>query len=618
MEVSEEKTAGNVADLWQELTARSAEGVDVGLFRQVADDTFEYLDRGGVGCFRFAEGTMVPQGEGLISLGGDDVVLAATESVDASLLAQDVEGVVRAQTTTQFMALGDAAAQGRGWAMLVFPFERRSSFIDPSWPYNPFVGYQEDRDHEKRGLADIASALFRDPEFQGFRIVGGQHLSMGNTSRMVDGFLVSRWGIYPLELKDYSGQGEFFTHSKNAAFRLTFDGRDSVIKEQPVVKLEDLLRRAFSKVDLGARVITEFRKTALLVFTHPKLDLSCVNGAGEREKIPCQAGNVLICNPATVAQSIRKHVCALFNVTSPGRRLLPQETVDAIVAHLGRPGETAAACDAPQNPLQIGRFLISQVPNESESTSLYQVFDGVFAGREKRVWAKRFDLTTMGRGEVLEREAERLGREDAALQLLEDGVQRCHHSETFGLHHYVIVEHVPGATVDAWLEKQTLSREEKLSMLVRLAGILAHLADEGVVHRAVNPSNIRIDDNGSVKLINFELCQIPTLLTVVPQGREIMDRSYQPREALTPGSSVSAGTDTYSFGKICCKVLAGELPFDFYHEVQKTRKPGFWERFGERCGLSPAQSKDLQKMMSNEQAARPVGKELVSIVKGWC
>jgi hypothetical protein len=441
---------------------------------------------------------------------------------------------------------------------------------------------------------------------------------MGNTSRMVDGFLVSRWGAYPLELKDYSGKGEFFTHSKNAALRLSQNGKDHAIPEQPVVKLEDLLRRAFSNLDLGANVIKEFRKTALLVCTHPKLDLVCVDGAGKRERLPCRAGSVLICTPATLAQIVKKHVCALFDVAAPGRRLLQQDTVDAIVAHLGKPGEPAQECEVPANPLQIGRYLISQVPNESESTSLYQVFDGVFVGSEKRVWAKRFELTTMGRGEELEREAERLGREDAALQLLEDGVQRCHHRATFGLHHYVIVEHVPGQTLDAWLEKQKPSREEKLRMLVRLASILAHLAEESVVHRAVNPNNIRIGGNGTIKLINFELCQIPTLLTVVPQGREIMDRSYQPREALSSGSSVSAGTDTYSFGKICCKVLAGELPFEFYHEVQKTRKPGFWERFGEKCGLNAAQAKELQKMMSSEQSARPFGEKLVSIVKGWC
>jgi hypothetical protein len=65
-------------------------------------------------------------------------------------------------------------------------------------------------------------------------------------------------------------------------------------------------------------------------------------------------------------------------------------------------------------------------------------------------------------------------------------------------------------------------------------------------------------------------------------------------------------------------VLAGELPFEFYHEVQKTRKPGFWERFGEKCGLNAAQAKELQKMMSSEQSARPFGEKLVSIVKGWC
>ena len=614
---------GEIASLWPDLCALAAPETSLALFSE-DQGTLLFQGRGSIACLRLENGALnsVPAGS-TITLNKDDILLAVSDSLDAARLAQDCEAIERAGTTREFVAIAEDAAGGREWAMLAFPIEFRSSFIDPSWPYNPFVGFQEDRDHEKRGLADLATALFREPDFAGFRIVGGNHLVMGYTSRMVDGILVCRWGVFPLELKDYFGKGDFYPQNENARLRLTYLGEEHQINEAPAAKLEKVLRRGFSQLDVGATIQLNFRKAGLLVFTHPKLELTCIDGAGNRFGFPHLSGSVLICSPTTVAAGIRDYITGILSIKKP-EQLLPDATVAEIVAHIGKTGATPPAAPAdpgPDQPLRLGRFLVSQHPNPDESTTLYQVFDGVIAGKERQIWAKRFDLTTMGRGEDLEREAERLGREVAALQDLQhaDGVQRVYDRITLGLHLYVIVERVGGVTLDAWLDQQQPSRGERLAMLVQLATLLSDLADEKIVHRALNPFNIRIGSDGRPKVINFELCQIHTVVTVVPKARELMNLSYLPKEALSPGARVTPATDTYSFGKLCCLALSGELPFQVYWDQSKApvNRPGFWERFAGQCGLDAGQGPVMKRMMSSEQQLRPLGAELISIVKGW-
>lgn len=606
--------------LWPSLCSLTEPETSLALFHHV-NGGIRFLSHGNISCLRLEDGALhrIIAGEA-ITIGKDDVLLAVTNSLDAGRLAANWECIESACTTTDFVSIAVDASEGREWAMLAFPIQFRSSFIDPSWPYNPFVGFQEDRDHEKRGLADLAEALFREPDFEGFRIVGGNHLLMGAVSRMVDGILVCRWGVYPLELKDYRGTGVYYPQNENAGFRLSAAGEERVLNEAPAPKMEKLLRRGFTQLDLGARIHNDYRRAGLLVFTHPRLDLTCIDGAGNSFRFPYCSGSVVICSPGTGAAGIREYLKAILNTKKP--RLLPDQTVEAIVAHLGKtavasPANGAAAVEGPDQPLRIGRYLVSQQPNQNESTSLYQVFDG----KDRPVWAKRYNLTSMGRGEDLEREAENLGREVGALQDLyhAEGVQRYLDRVTIGLYLYVILERVDGLMLDKWLQQVKPSRVDRLAMLVQLATQLCYLAEAGIVHRALNPFNIRINREGRPKLINFELCQIVTVVTVASKARDLMNTCYLPKEALSPGARVTPATDSYSFGKLCCLVLSGELPFQLYLEQGKApvNRPGFWERFAGQCGLEANQGPVLKRMMSSEQALRPLGEELISIVKGW-
>ena len=99
---------------------------------------------------------------------------------------------------------------------------------------------------------------------------------------------------------------------------------------------------------------------------------------------------------------------------------------------------------------------------------------------------------------------------------------------------------------------------------VQAASGLEHLHQKRWVHRDVKPDNFLMNDEGSVKLIDFSIAQraaggfLSRLFTrrVKPQGT----RSYMSPEQIR-GQPVDARSDIYSFGCTLYELLTNRVPF---------------------------------------------------------
>ncbi|MBP7232478.1 MAG: protein kinase [Syntrophaceae bacterium] len=572
------------------------------------------------------------------------VFIAATSNIRTHEALKHYADITEAKTSFAFSQFGKKCQTDSGWNLLVFPFESKLSYINPAWPYNPYIGFQEDMDHEKLGLYKIADALFKEKDFSGFRIVGGNYFVTGYGTRLLDGILISPWGVFLLELKHHNGDICLETTNRNQGMVIrkhTGNQQTKIehnIEERretnPMFKIEEALRKSFKNFDLGVKLNNNLRKGAALVFTNPKARVACVGGDGTSTKIPSIVGNIVVATPETLANQLRKFTKDLVGVSSgfsnnpfavkfggvstTSNAHISQREINLISEKLGRLQVRSTSGENAKR--KLGRFLIDSQPNIEESTTFFNIYDGVVEGKGKRIWAKRFDLSTMGTGSDVEEEIGRILREISALQDLShiEGVQRYWDKFIDGRNMYVVLDWVEGDTLDKWLMIKKPTKNEKYSVLLKIAETLHHLAEEKIVHRAIKPFNVRIDALNKPTIINFELCQMQTLETILPKARDLMDEAYQSRGALTPGSVVTPADDTYSFGKLCCLVLAGHLPFSSYSEqVVFARKPDAWDKFGAMCGLDMTQTANLRNMISNDRSQRPTGSELQKIVRGW-
>jgi len=90
-----------------------------------------------------------------------------------------------------------------------------------------------------------------------------------------------------------------------------------------------------------------------------------------------------------------------------------------------------------------------------------------------------------------------------------------------------------------------------------LAKTVARLHAQGVVHRAIHPRSVVIDDFGRVQLQGFEFAVRPGQDKVL--NTELLSPRCQPPEQLQRSASVDARVDVYSVGAVLFELLTGEL-----------------------------------------------------------
>lgn len=518
------------------------------------------------------------------------------------LLEQQADAFYNATTEQELERLLDTTKRGDDSIALVFPIH--GSATKPSWPYNPFIGPQEELPHERTGLARIATELFRDKDFYGFKIVpAGVINAKPNANRLFDGCLVSPFGIYLLELKDHREA----TLDPMAVYGLqTKNGQES----NPVQKLTEGGRKfkaVFEKHHATLGINKQLWRYGAVVFTNPKANIAIISNSGEKP-LPYQHGDILITTPKQLGAEIKR----LFNIVIENKTRLSLKQIDMIAQIL-------LEGDSKKNDSQyVGDYeVFLDQPLVSEGTPQAEVFLGCSQqDPNNRVWIKRFPLDQLYYSGEEQRKA--LEREKAAFDKLakqrkfRDRWQHVHFTWGDSQYQYVVLEAVEGKTLTEWLQ-QAPSREDRLEFLRQLAETLAVMAEEDVVHRALTPNHIRVHSATDFQITHFEFCRLRHVGTLI--GPREFDTRFAPHEIFNPGEPLTPASDTYSFGRLVCLVLGGKLPFDGYQAQSRfDKKKGAWEDVGREIRI-PAD--DLRRLHMENPRKRPIGQELVAMVQAW-
>lgn len=545
--------------------------------------------------------------------------------INASKLKKLAPRIEQETSTKVEESLQEIAGEA-AWHSIIFPMESTLSFENPDWPENPFVGFQESGNHEKLGLRLLADALFDDGSFAGFRIVGGHHFVSAFGSRLLDGILLCPWGVFLIELKHHRGVIHLEVQNRNSGMRIQNSGPER-FETNPVFKIEEALREGLKDLDVGISLNHKLKGFGLLVFTNPNVRVNCVLPDSSVKSIPHNCGKVIVATPETIAQQLKHFVQSLIAKDtaipkgSHGAAPISRHQILQMAERLSGKyiGHLSANSEKPREK-QIGRFVIQMEAILSESTADFETFPAKIEGKPMSLWVKRYDLTSMMKSMTLEEEIGRVGREISALQDLAgiQGVPRYRHHALEDLSLYVFLDRTEGQTLDSWLSSEPRTIQSRISVLMSLAEILAHLHNENIVHRAVRPFNIRITEDDKVALINFDLCQVSTSLTIDSATRLRLDAAFLSREALSPGARLSARDDVFSFGKIACLVLCGKLPFESPTEhMHYFAKPVRWNEYIRQADLPEMIAIGLRKLLELNPQLRPVGRELVEMVELW-
>ncbi len=141
---------------------------------------------------------------------------------------------------------------------------------------------------------------------------------------------------------------------------------------------------------------------------------------------------------------------------------------------------------------------------------------------------------------------------------------------------YIVMPFIPGRTLKQVIGGHPLEVTSALSIAVQVADAIAAAHARGIVHRDIKPTNIMINDDGQVKVLDFGLAkmlggeeskQADAEKSMTEIGVPYGTLGYgSPEQAA--GERVDHRTDIFSLGVVLYEMVAGRQPFKGANRIE--------------------------------------------------
>ncbi|MCW3981539.1 MAG: protein kinase, partial [Candidatus Bathyarchaeota archaeon] len=131
---------------------------------------------------------------------------------------------------------------------------------------------------------------------------------------------------------------------------------------------------------------------------------------------------------------------------------------------------------------------------------------------------------------------------------------------------YLVLEYVPGQTLAERITKKPLKLQEALTIALQIAEAVAAAHEHDVIHRDLKPGNIKITEEGKVKVLDFGLAKViggegmDQKTTITEPGRVIGTPAYMSPEQAR-GKPTDKRSDIWAFGCVFYEMLTANVPF---------------------------------------------------------
>jgi len=131
---------------------------------------------------------------------------------------------------------------------------------------------------------------------------------------------------------------------------------------------------------------------------------------------------------------------------------------------------------------------------------------------------------------------------------------------------FLVTEYVSGAGLDEKLEQGPMPEQDVVALGIQLASGLEAAHREGIIHRDLKPGNLRITQNGDLKILDFGLAELVDSTIDVASAETVTINMtltgtlpYMAPEQF--GGVSDQRTDLWSAGAVLYEMATGQLPF---------------------------------------------------------
>ena len=177
---------------------------------------------------------------------------------------------------------------------------------------------------------------------------------------------------------------------------------------------------------------------------------------------------------------------------------------------------------------------------------------------------------------------------------------------------FIAMEYVAGKTLDQRIGHRGLRLNDALKYAVQIADALAKAHSAGIVHRDLKPTNIMVNEDGVVKVLDFGLAKLTeqvqadesaSTLTVDAEGRPITEEGVivgtvaymSPEQA--EGKKIDARSDIFSLGSVLYEMVTGQKAFQGTSKMS-TLSAILHQEPKPVSGITPTIPADLEKLIN--------------------
>lgn len=134
---------------------------------------------------------------------------------------------------------------------------------------------------------------------------------------------------------------------------------------------------------------------------------------------------------------------------------------------------------------------------------------------------------------------------------------------------YLVMEHVRGMGLDRYLERldEPLSFQEAWKLMLPVLNGLEKVHEKGIIHRDFNPSNLMMQENGTLKMIDFGASR--RYLDTEKTMTVLVKRGYAPPEQYLRHGPQGPWTDLYAVCATLYEMVTGVRPQPSIERMQK-------------------------------------------------
>lgn len=212
------------------------------------------------------------------------------------------------------------------------------------------------------------------------------------------------------------------------------------------------------------------------------------------------------------------------------------------------------------NEKRIGKYTILEELGRGGMSVVYKAIDHVL---NRQVAIKELTISQSPfPEEVIEDVTKRFIKEAQVIAMLRhDNIVKVFDVLEEKNKHYMVMEFIEGQTLDKLISgNKVIPILESISIILEICLALDYIHTNNIIHRDVKPSNIIINNERNVKLMDFGVIRDKSVTTLTPTGAIVGTMAYTAPEQSS--KKIDFKVDIFPLGTIFYELLTGVNPFE--------------------------------------------------------